>query len=308
MALLVMAWSNPGGVDFVAFTGYAQLFGRIILSCRRDKLREWSEDTLKEMMKWGGFLEELREAMSGSDVVQAQRYLENPSSFVSTGQENEMTVVQAGLTCRILAASGHYILRNLLKNQFLSSNLVLFKAMILQWLSMIDEPSDRPEAASVFVRDLGKELIPCQLRSKFTLEWLQRHVSFLWDEVDLSPNCIFDLELRFFVMKPANARLFGLSRALIPKLNSLEACEKSVQLCKKSPKLLEVLLLAMVPGPLCFRAKQISPLSSRMCDMLVSVLLKSDLQLTEIDNFLLIHVAAKSQLFASHFRSSGMLD
>lgn len=304
-----MAWTNPGGISFPAFTGYAQLFGKLCLNCKNRELADWKEDTLKEMMRWASFMEELREAMQAADVVQAQHYLDDPASFVQTGFANDVSsVVEAGLNCKILNAAGHFLLRNLLKNPHLSENLPLFKVVLLQYLSMVDDPSERPEAAAFLVRDLEKEVSHGHLMGKFLAEGLAAHAATVcFDEVGLSPRCVFDEEVRLFVLRPGGARLFGLSRALVPALDGLAACERSVQMCRKCPELLEVLLLCMVPAPLCFASrgsarKQLAP---RLTETLVSVLLKQQHALSlwnSIDSLILMKVAAESETFASEWQ------
>lgn len=329
----------------MAFTGHAQLFARLCLFARNQNVCEWSEDTLREAMRWGAFLEELRDAMQPSDVALAQverkkkkkrkkktlfsrsqRYLDSPSSFVSTGQEDENAVVAAGLSCKILFAASHFLLRNLLKNDRLAENLVLFKVswvvveslcsflrkakgVLMTWMGMVNDASERPDAAASLVKDLEKEVSHQHLLSKFIGEWMQVHApAIFFDEVNLSPSCVFDQELRLFVLRPNGARFFGLSRALIPKLDGLAACERSVSMCRKRRELLEVLLLTTVPPPICFGAKQAQrALAPRMVETLVSVVLKHQHALnlwSDVDPFLLMKVAAESQTFAIEFRKA----
>jgi hypothetical protein len=309
---LIMAWSNPGSIDFSSFTGYVVLFAKMCLNGRNRELGDWNDDTLKEMERWCVFMQSLREEMKPGDVAQAQRYLDDPLSFANTGHDNDnpLCVVEAKISCKVLSAAWHFLLRQLLKNPHLCDSPGLFKAVILGYLSMIDDPSDKPDAVLALVKDLMKEVSHSHLPAKFLGEWIGALApALLYEEVGLSPHCLFDQELRVFVLRPDGTRSFGLSRALAPKLDGLSACEKCVQLCRKHPELVEVLLLTMIPRPLCLTSvkekascrEQLSPL---LAEMLVSCLIKSQHALNlwhSVEPLLLMKVAAENDTFCAEY-------
>ncbi len=297
-------WSNPGGVDFAAFAGYAQLYANLILSCRRE-LEGWTVGTYHELRQWCDFMEQLHEEMVPSDKAQAQRYLNDPLSFASTGHDaTALAVCRAGLSVKHLGAASHYMLRNLVSNARLGTNLVLVKAVVGAYLDMVDGPEDKPEAIQALVKDLTKEIAP-HLQAKMAGEILEHFgPSLLAEELShLSPRSVYDEEVRYFI-SPQSVRSFAHSRALAPRIVTLAFCEQCVVACRKCPGLLEVLLLAMVPRPLYLTFgsnRNVRDFASPLgIDLLVSCLLKNQAMLNlwvSVDPFVLMQVAARSPPF-----------
>jgi hypothetical protein len=300
-------WSNPGGVDFAAFTGHAQLYANIVLSCRRD-LEGWNDATCRELKQWCDFMEQLYEDMTPADKAQAQRYLADPLSFASTGHdERALAVCRAGLNVKCLGAASHFMLRALLTNRALCCNLVLFKEVIRTYLDMIDGPEDVPNAVEVMAKDLAKEG-RAHYAARIMSEWLERWGPMILAEQlpRLSPRCVYDEEVRYFI-RPQSVKNFALSRALAPMIVDLAFCEQCVAACRKCPSLLEVLLLATVPRPLYLtfaHNRSRDHLGTFSTDLLLSCVLKSQSMLSlsnVVDPFVLVQVAALSPPFRQSY-------
>lgn len=303
-----MSWSRPGDTEWDKFTGFLQLFGNIVLACRKD-LDGWSEGTFREMMRWATFIEEVVDEMEPFDEQQTQQYLSCPTQFAQTGYDNRdvNVVIQAGLNVKVLSAASHYLLRQVVGNSNLPRNVTIFRTVMRAYaqLGEPDDPETVAEALTVWVKDASKEIFP-SLPSVFASEWmLQYSGRLVFEQLSFSPTSVYDCEMRFFLRHPSAVRQLGQSRALVPHLTTLAFVEKCVRQCRPFPELLPVLLLSMIPRPLFLQSPGLQTHCSPLIrEMLVAELLRHQHVLglwspNAVDSFLLIQIAAQSPEFAN---------
>ncbi len=305
-------WSCPLGVDWNAFCRHVQVFSAICLRCQGD-LAGWNGATLKDMFTWATHMETMMDLLTDNDVEQLDAYLANPLSFAATSSSNDCdpsVILQAGMKRKPLTSAPHHMVRLLVKNPHLPTYVPLLKTTLSLYLSLVDSEITQEEVIGILVRDLMYEISPCVF-STLAHEWIARYGGLVCESRRLNARTVYEAEVVYF-MKPDSVQWFAMSRALAARLNPLSFAEATslgetaVRACRKNARMMEVLMLSLLPRPLFLTTRK-TPQNDHITDTkkvnhimhhILGTMDDLDMR-NQVDSFVLMQVAALDPTYRS---------